>query len=515
MPKQSNKIEHTEDRLLSPLIYQALDSSASGIIITDNRLPDNPIIYHNAAFEKITGYTKQEIIGHNCRFLQADDRQQAERQKIKEAIQAGEHITVEIRNYKKNGDLFWNELYISPVVDEKGAVTHFIGVQNDVSRRKQVEEKLAMEKDFVEKKVEERTESLRNSQEYLNSIIETIREGLVVLDPNFKVLKVNKAFLKIFKVSEAETIDKLLFDLGNRQWDIQTLRELLLDILPTNNPVLDYVVEHDFPYIGPKTMLLNAHRIELEGSYKDRILLAIEDVTERREIEKRKDDFLSIASHELKTPLTAIRGYIQLLKRFIDAENAKAIDIVEKSDNQIERLNSLIAELLDVSKIKSGKLDIHHNDFDFDKMVKDTIESVQLSNAEHKILLNGHTGVICSGDETHLSQVVANLLSNAIKYSPDKEAIEVDLARFGDHIKVMVKDHGLGINDSDKRKIFERFYRVKNVQKKFSGMGIGLYICQQIILQHGGSIWVDSELGNGSTFSFTIPIKKTGIQNEE
>ncbi len=508
MAKNLHKKEDSVDHALSPLIHQALDSSASGIIITDNRLPDNPIIYHNKAFEEITGYSRKDIVGHNCRFLQAEDRQQSERAQIKEAIEKGKHITVEIRNYKKNGDLFWNELYISPVIDADGQVTHFIGVQNDVTRRKLAEEKLAMEKESVERKVEERTESLRNSQEYLNSIIETIREGLVVLDPNFKVIKVNQAFLKLFKVSETETIDKLLFDLGNRQWDIATLRELLVKILPTNNPVLDYVVEHDFPHIGPKTMLLNAHRIELEGSYKDRILLAIEDVTERREIEKRKDDFLSIASHELKTPLTAIRGYSQLLKRIIPKENTKAIDIVDKSDTQIDRLNGLISELLDVSKIKSGKLDIHHQDFNFDKMVKDTIESVQLSNQDHQIVLRGATEVICNGDETHLSQVVGNLLANAIKYSPDKDIVEVDLARFGEHVKVMVKDHGVGISDGDKRKIFERFYRVKNVQKKFSGMGIGLYICQQIILQHGGTIWVESELGKGSTFSFTIPIHK-------
>lgn len=102
-----------------------------------------------------------------------------------------------------------------------------------------------------------------------------------------------------------------------RQWDIDGLRILLETILPTNNPVLDFEVEHDFPHIGKKTMLLNAHRIELEGDYKDRILLAIEDVTDRRSIEKRKDDFLSIASHELKTPLTAIKGYIQLIRRLM------------------------------------------------------------------------------------------------------------------------------------------------------------------------------------------------------
>lgn len=493
---------------LDPLIYAALDASSAGIIITDNRLPDNPIIYSNKAFERITGYTSDEVIGHNCRFLQGGERRQEIREVLREAIDKGIGITVEIRNYKKDGDLFWNELSISPLKNDDGEITHFIGVQNDVSLRKNAEEKLLFERQQVEKKINERTENLRLNEEYLKSIIQTIRESLVVLDPDLNVLTVNESFLRTFKVTPSDTVGKQLFDLGNRQWDIDGLRILLETILPTNNPVLDFEVEHDFPHIGKKTMLLNAHRIELEGDYKDRILLAIEDVTDRRSIEKRKDDFLSIASHELKTPLTAVKGYIQLIRRLMPNDNKKLNEVVQKSVSQIERLDKLIVELLDVSKIQSGNLDIHHKKFDFDQMVRDTIEHIQFNSDNHTIILKGSTGVVYDGDETHLSQVVGNLVSNAIKYSPSQKQVHVYLSRLRGHIKFSITDSGVGIDQKDQKKVFDRFYRVGAVKEKFAGMGMGLYICEQIIKQHEGVIWVESELGEGSTFSFTLPIKE-------
>lgn len=248
------------------LLTKALDASISGIILTDNNQPDNPIVYCNTAFEKMTGYVRNEIIGHNCRFLQAEDRNQQERGILRKAIDEGTECTVEIRNYKKDGELFWNELYMAPVKNTNGEVTHFIGVQNDITLRKKAEQDLRQQKALMEKKIEERTLALRDSEAFLTSIIETVREGLLVLDPDFRVLSANNYFIKTFKVTTEETIGKELYALGNNQWDIPLLRELLVKILPTNNPVVDFEVEHDFPHIGRKLMLLNAYRIELEGS---------------------------------------------------------------------------------------------------------------------------------------------------------------------------------------------------------------------------------------------------------
>ncbi|MGN7986197.1 PAS domain-containing sensor histidine kinase [Pedobacter sp. 22226] len=497
------------------LLTQALDASISGIIITDNLQDDNPIVYCNRAFQLMTGYDRAEIIGHNCRFLQRDDRAQPEREILAKCVRNGTDCKVEIRNYRKNGELFWNELYMSPVKNASGVVTHFIGVQNEVTKRKKAEQDLRQQKHLMEKKVEERTAELRESESFLSSIIETVREGLLVLDPDFNVISANHHFLDTFKVSSEETVGKPLYELGNHQWDIPSLKELLIKILPTNNPVVDFEVEHDFPHIGKKLMLLNAYRIELEGQYKDQILLAIEDITERREIERRKDDFLSIASHELKTPLTTIKGYIQVLQRSVPKEaSVKFNSTLSKVASYVERLNNLIEELLDVSRIQTGNIELHKNYFDFDAMLTEAIEGIRTSSHHHQINLEGKANSKVFGDDSHIIQVINNLLSNAIKYAPESKTIEVKVSNVSDYVKVSVRDFGLGMNAEDKKKVFERFFRAGDIQKRFPGMGIGLYICDQIIKNHGGTLWVESEVGNGSTFSFTVP-KKNALQDGE
>ncbi|OOQ60440.1 PAS domain-containing sensor histidine kinase [Mucilaginibacter pedocola] len=494
---------------------KALDSSISGIILTDNQQPDNPIIYCNKAFERITGYQRHEIIGHNCRFLQKEDRNQKERAVLRNAVKEGKECVVEMRNYQKNGTLFWNELYMSPIKDEQGNVCYFIGVQNDVTRRKKAEQELLHQQDVMEAQISERTKSLKESEDYLSSIVQTVRESLVVLNPDFKVLSVNEHFLKTFKVGKEETEGRLLYDLGNGQWNIPQLKELLENILPTNNPVEEFEVEHDFPHIGKKLMLLNAHRIELEGQYKDRILIAIEDITDRREIERRKDDFLSIASHELKTPLTTIKGYVQIMQRLLPSDiSDKFKDILKKTGIYVERLNTLIADLLDMSRIQTGNIELHRETFDFDKAIHEAVENIQAATKTHQIIIKGSATNSYTGDESHIVQVINNLLSNAIKYSPESDEVEVYLSKVSNFLKVAVKDKGMGIKIEDQKKIFDRFFRVGEIQQRFPGMGIGLYVCEQIIKNHGGTLWVESEFGQGSTFSFTLPLdeRKSNVQ---
>lgn len=491
-------------------LYQlALDSSNSGIIITDHSLEDNPIIYCNKAFEKITGYSRDEIIGHNCRFLQSNDRHQEARTILKESIKNDEESRVIIRNYKKNGDLFWNELFVSPVKDENGNTTHFIGVQNDISDQKQAEHDLREAKASVEKTVEERTKELRGNEMFLSSIIQTVRESLLVLDENFIVLSANNHFFKTFKVSSEDTVGKLLYELGNHQWDIQALKNLLTEILPTNNPVIDFEVEHDFPHIGRKLMILNAYRVEFEGQYKDRILLAIEDATDRREIERRKDDFLSIASHELKTPLTTIKGLVQILQRFSGNHSAiKYTETLDKVSVHVDRLNKLITDLLDTSKIQSGNIESHMEPNNLYDILRNAADNVLFLNNKFRLNIEGNNDVMVNVDDSQVSQVFSNILSNAIKYSPSSKEIDVMITKVSDFAKVSVKDYGLGISQEDKLKIFDRFYRAGSTQKKYPGMGIGLYVSKKIINHHNGTLWVESELGKGSTFHFTLPLYK-------
>jgi len=491
------------------LLKAALDSSISGIIITDNTQFDNPIIYCNKAFEKLSGYSREEVIGRNCRFLQGNERHQDARGAIRRAVLKGEPITVELRNYRKSGELFWNELYISPIKGDQDQITHFIGVQNDITRRKNAEENLIYERDLVEQKIQERTRELNENREYLDSVIQTIRQGLLVLDPEFRVISANYFFLKTFKVEQRDTIGRSLYELGNGQWNIEQLRTLLEQILPTSNPVLDFEVDHEFPHIGRKLMLLNAHRIELEGDFKDRILIAIEDITEIRASEVRKDDFLSVSSHELKTPLTTIKGYNQTILRLLPADiNPKIHSMVSKSARQVDRLHNIITSLLEMSRIQSGKLVLDLEPIDLNVMVGELLDEFRESHSSHVLSLQGQIAAMVPGDESQIAQVLQNLITNAIKYSPDAREIKVILSEVSNYAKISVTDFGLGISMEDQKMIFDRFFRVSTIQKHFPGMGIGLYICSQIIKQHGGTLWVDSEPGKGATFSFTLPLDK-------
>ncbi len=496
------------------LLMLALQASRSGIILTDNRQPDNPIIYSNEAFTRISGYTYNEIIGRNCRFLQGEDRGQAARSVLAEAVKKGEECVVELRNYRKNGSLFWNELYMSPVKNKEGEVTHFIGVQNDITARKNAEAELHTEKELLERRVEDRTAYLKESEDYLKSIIETVRESLLVLDKDFTVVSANQFFFKTYRLAPQQVLNKSLFDLDGGKWNIPDLKSLLEIVLPKNNPFEGFEMAHDLESTGKKFMVLNARRIETEGRFKDRILLAMEDITQFKENEKRKDDFLSIASHELRTPLTTVKGYNQLIEMLLKTgNNEKLLETLQKSNLYVEKLNSLITDLLDVSRIQAGHIQLHKTLFDFDEMVRGCVESMQTGTETHTIHILRAVDLSYYGDKERIEQVFVNLLQNAAKYSPQSKDINVYVSRVNNFIKVSVTDFGVGIKPTDQKRIFERFYRAQETQKDYAGIGIGLYVCEQIIKQHEGYLWVESEYGKGSTFSFTLPIKQNG-ENE-
>lgn len=237
----------------------------------------------------------------------------------------------------------------------------------------------------------------------------------------------------------------------------------------------------------------------------------IVDITERKILEERKDEFIGIASHELKTPLTSIKGYVQILERIVTQMNDTRIKkYFEKTNTYIDRLNSLIADLLDVSKIQAGRLQFNISEFSGSDLVDDGVDSVQHAGLKHKIIRKGRIKCTLLGDRHRLEQVFTNLLSNAVKYSPNADKIVVHVSANKQHVTVGIQDFGVGIPANKQKDIFERFYRVEETAHEFSGLGIGLYISSQIIVRHGGKMWVKSKEGKGSTFFFTLPIKKKG-----
>ncbi|MCA6068201.1 response regulator [Chryseobacterium sp. RG1] len=236
------------------------------------------------------------------------------------------------------------------------------------------------------------------------------------------------------------------------------------------------------------------------------------DIDDQKKIEKEKDEFLSIASHELKTPLTSIKAYVQLLERKLklDKESSEA-GFVAKVQGQIEKLNALITDLLDVSKIENGKLKIDKKQVNLESVISNAIETIQQTHEERIVKIERQgmkPDILIPLDEIRIEQVLINFLTNAIKYSPHNNQVIITtfVDEEAEEVRVNVTDFGIGIPDFKQDAVFKKFYRVEESSLQFQGMGIGLFICSEIIKQHHGTVGVSSVLGEGSTFYFTLPL---------
>lgn len=234
------------------------------------------------------------------------------------------------------------------------------------------------------------------------------------------------------------------------------------------------------------------------------------DITERKEAERHKDDFLSMASHELRTPITSVKAYTQLLQRMFEKEGKKEPALyLSKMDTQINKLTQLIVTLLDVTRLQANKLVFTDASFDFDTLVHDVVENIQRTTPRHSIVIDGSIKRSIVGDRERLGQVLRNLIGNAVKYSPRQEIVRVSLSSTFEQLTVHVQDFGIGIPRHQQAKVFERFYRVyENNDTTYPGLGIGLYMAREIIARHHGTLSVESVEGQGSIFSFSLPLQR-------
>ncbi|RYY56168.1 MAG: PAS domain S-box protein [Chitinophagaceae bacterium] len=232
------------------------------------------------------------------------------------------------------------------------------------------------------------------------------------------------------------------------------------------------------------------------------------DITEQKSLQQQKDDFIGIASHELKTPVTSIKGYTQLLEQMLtDKGDLREAALMQRMDKQVNRLTNLIGDLLDVTKITAGKLQFNETVFDFNPMVRELVEDLQRTTVRHTLVEHYEEAGFVYADKDRIGQVITNLISNAIKYSPGSDEIVIRTCRQDNHIILSVEDFGIGIAREKLERVFEQFYRVGGeAQQSFPGLGLGLFISSEIIKRETGKIWVTSEPGKGSTFSFQLPI---------
>ncbi len=244
-----------------------------------------------------------------------------------------------------------------------------------------------------------------------------------------------------------------------------------------------------------------------------RMIGTIMDITSRKELERQKDEFISIASHELKTPLTSAKAYMQILERR-KGTDATTLSFVKKALQQLERLQRLNGDLLDVSKINTGKLPYNVTEFDFYTLLHESIDNVQPTVTSHQILIEESVHVQVQGDYHRLEQVINNFVLNAVKYSPQADTVIVRSVINGHNIVTSVQDFGIGIAPENINKLFERFYRIEDTAMRFQGLGLGLFIASEILQRHGGRFWIESVLGRGSTFYFMLPLPGHGQQSE-
>ncbi|HEY4389414.1 MAG TPA: ATP-binding protein, partial [Ktedonobacteraceae bacterium] len=242
--------------------------------------------------------------------------------------------------------------------------------------------------------------------------------------------------------------------------------------------------------------LVKSRPVTGENGEVEMVITIIHDVTQQMSLERRKDEFISMTSHELKTPVTSLKGFAYVLQRRLEKQgDTQGAHYLARMDAQLDKLTNLISDLLDVSRMQSGKLALRMEPVDMDALIDETVENVQAATSTHHLLIEGRTATPVMGDKERLGQVFVNLLTNAIKYSPRAQQVIVRLFLDGDgeRLIVSVQDFGLGIDEVHHEKIFERFYQVSDPEEKtYPGLGIGLSICSEIVTRHRGRLWVES-----------------------
>ncbi len=488
---------------------EAIDSAHNGIVITDALLPDNPIIYANRAFEKITGYTRSEILNRNCRFLQNQDRNQEGVRVIRNAINKGESCQVEVRNYKKDGTLFWNEVSINPIKNEDGIVTHFIGIQNDITRRIKTEEEV----NYL----------VRIFNESLNEIYVLKADNLQISHANFGAC-VNSGYS--LKELQKKPLHALLPEYGKSKFHKalepifkKSRKKIILETLLRRKDGSEYPVEVHLQSSkrgDARVIICIVLDATEKRNYTDRLEATVEERTRQlqqalsREIElnELKTKFLSMVSHEFKTPLSAILTSATLVGKYKEAESQeKRSRHLKTITREVKHLNNILNDFLSIERFEKGKELYNLTRFSLSKVINEVIynANMMLKSGQRINYPQDVDDISVCQDEKIVALTLTNLLYNSIKYSPEDTLIDIQVFVSEDTLIIKVIDEGIGIPEKDQRFIFDRYFRAENVLLT-QGTGIGLNIVKTHVENLGGSISFSSRENEGTAFTVVFPI---------
>jgi PAS domain S-box-containing protein len=479
-----NESKRTEEALRQSeeRFSKAFRSSPAALSIS--RLNDGTLIDINESFENLFGYNKKELIGQRAIKLNLYSNLHERNEIVRQLRELGSIKNYEVSARTKNGTGL--KILISAVKNTLNNQDYIIWTAIDISELK----KLGI--------------LLQNKSKENEAIINSVPAMVFYKDKENRFVSTNKAFENAMGLPKNKLEGKSIFDLYPKEqaesyWKddkevIQSgkAKRNIMEEMETDKGT--FILQTDkIPYFDEQNNIVGIIGFSV-------------DITERKNLEQRKDDFITIAGHELRTPVSAIKLITQILQEML-ADNPQALKYLGKINRQSNIQANLINDLLNVSKIQTGKMEIRKEKFSLQNLAEEVAETMQKTTQTHKIIIKGKIHDKIYTDRDRISQILTNFCSNAIKYSPKGGRIVVRLKKNKNEAIVSVTDHGIGIQEKNYRGIFKRFYRVYGSGSEgYPGLGMGLYISYQLIKLLNGSMWFKSGLGKGSTFYFSLPL---------
>ena len=443
--------------------------------------------YLNKQWYDYTGQRADEGIGYGWdEAVHPEDRENTYRI-FNNANEMQVPFDLEYRIRDRYGNYKWHIGTGLPKFDEHGVYEGFVGAVIDIHERKIAKERLIA------------------SEEFNRTLLESSPDCVKALDLEANLLSMNRQGLRMNHIEDFSIVKGkpwLDFWQGEHHEAAKAAFRKALDgkvghftgssVRKQENTWWDVLIAPVYNHEGKVSRLIAVSR----------------DVTNIKNLERQKDDFISIASHELKTPVTSIKAYTQVLQdRFQKANDGASANMLAKMDRQLNKLTGLISDLLDVTKIEQGKMRFMQDIFDLNDLAAETIEEIQRTTLHHSVNFERREAAVVRADKERIGQVITNFLTNAIKYSPSNTDITIKVETHNGMALLRVEDAGLGLNEQEKDRVFERFYRVgEEGHETYPGLGLGLYIAKEIIKRHDGDIGVDSMKDSGSTFHFRLPL---------
>lgn len=465
-------------------LASVVDSSKDSVVTIDF---NSTITSWNKAAEQLYGYPAKQAIGQSLSLvvLPEDIRQLLVNiDRIKNSKTVEIYDTIRIR---KGGELVHLEIMLSPVNNDHGEVIGVSTIARDITAWVKADA------------------ALHNSEEKFRALVSQTSVGIYQADLNQTVIFVNDTLCNMLTLSREEVIGHAIW-LHSFEEDIENEKKLFerFNQTPASFESEKRIKTKDGKIRWMKECISPIYNAEGKLAASMGVII---DITDQKEIDKYKDEFISIASHELRTPLTGLKAYGEILEaKLMRGEHADSLMLTKKMNGQIERFRKLINQLLDTGKITAGGLVLQKTTFSLSSLILDVMEELQKITTKHQLnLLSDCKGLIYA-EEERIRQVLSNLISNAIKYSPEGGSVTIECQENEKGVTVTVSDNGIGIPNHALSKVFDRFFRVQTKQTdNIGGIGLGLYITSEIVKKHGGSIGAKSNPGQGSTFYFTLP----------